>query len=329
MNYKESKQILKEINKAKNIIINCHRSPDADSVGSSLAIFRVLKSLNKDVAVICPSHLSESLIFLPNSEVVEKINFKNFKFEKYDLFICIDSSGVNLITGDWSIKLPEIPVINIDHHKTNSKYGKLNLVDSKVVACAEIIFLVLEDWKAEIDKETATLLLAGILGDSGVFQYPGVTARTIEISLKLIKKGAEKDDIIFNLNRSIDFKDVKFWGEVIRRMHKDDKNKFIWSAISYEVFEKFSKSESGKESAASMFTQCIKETDFGMVMVEETKGNLSVSFRSRTGFDTSNIATALGGGGHIYSSGAKVEGMEFDEAVEKVLSAARKFAQKK
>jgi len=325
MNYKESEQILKEVKKAKKILINCHRSPDADSVGSSLALYQVIKNLGKDVKVICPSNVHEDLKFLPHSDAIEKINFRRFDFGAYDLFICLDSAGTNMVTGDEKIKLPNIPIIVIDHHKTNTKYGKINLVDSKVSSTAEILFLVLEDWRIKTDKNLATLLLAGILGDTGVFQYPGVTTRTMEIGIKLMQKGVNKDEIIFNLSRSINYNEVKFWGEVLERMQKDDDYKFVWSAIPYEVFEKYASPESAKESAASMFTQCVKDTNFGMVMVEETKGNLSVSLRSRTGFDVSKIALGLGGGGHNNAAGGKVSGREFREAVETVLNIARKI----
>jgi phosphoesterase RecJ-like protein len=63
-------------------------------------------------------------------------------------------------------------------------------------------------------------------------------------------------------------------------------------------------------------------------MEEREDGELSVSFRSRSGFDVSEIAKEVGGGGHKAAAGARVEGLPFDEAVEKVLEAARKYAKK-
>ena len=80
------------------------------------------------------------------------------------------------------------------------------------------------------------------------------------------------------------------------------------------------------ESSANLFGEIVADTDFGMIMTEQEKNILSVSFRSRIGFDTSAIAKELGGGGHVYASGAKVEGLSFSKAVEKVLQTARKYA---
>jgi len=77
-----------------------------------------------------------------------------------------------------------------------------------------------------------------------------------------------------------------------------------------------------------LFTQVVDETDFGFLAVELERNRLAISFRSRTGFDTSVIAKSLGGGGHIYASGAKIENMQFDKAVEKLLEVTRKYAKK-
>jgi phosphoesterase RecJ-like protein len=331
MNYKESQQILEKIKKAKKIIVNCHTRPDIDSVGSALALYQVIKKLGKNVDVISPSVILENFNFLPFSEKIEKIKYKEFDFTKYDLFISIDSSSWAMVVGMASsdkVPIPKIPLIVIDHHKTNQKFGKINLVDDKITSSAEIIYLILEDWGASVDKNIATSLLAGIVGDTGAFRYPGVTGQTLNIAGKLMEKGADKDKIIHHIYRSVDFKLLKFWGEVLEKMELDELG-FVWSAIPYKIFKKYSKPREGKETAASNFTQIVNGTKFGMVMVEGERGNLSISLRSRTGFDTSKIATALGGGGHIYASGAKILNTEFDEAVEEVLQIARKFAKKK
>jgi len=84
MNYQESKQILEEIKKAKKILINCHRNPDPDSIGSALALYQVVNKLGKIAKVVSPSPISENFKFLPFAEKIEKVNYKNFDFSKYD-----------------------------------------------------------------------------------------------------------------------------------------------------------------------------------------------------------------------------------------------------
>lgn len=326
MNYKESKKILAEIKKAEKILVNCHKSPDPDSVGSAISLYAVLKTLGKEVEIICPSNLPNSLQFLPFSEQVIRVDFEKFNFSDYDLFVVLDSGGWNMVVGDASIPQPNIPIISIDHHKTKEKFGTINLIDSEISSTAEILFLLFKDWKVEINKNTAIALLTGIIGDTGVFRFPGVTSQTLEVAKDLMEKGADKDEAIFNVYGSLSFNLVKFWGEVLNRMEFDEEYEFVWSAVPFEVYKEYSHPEGAKETAATMFARIVEDTDFGIVMVERKEKILSISFRSRTDFDVSEIAVALGGGGHKAAAAAEIKGLEFDKAVKKALRVARKFA---
>jgi phosphoesterase RecJ-like protein len=329
MNYPESQLILEEIKKAKKILLNCHRGPDSDTIGSALSMRRVLIQMGKDATVICPSdELPQSMSYLEGfSSIKYKVDFKKFNFSDYDLFLTMDSSSWDMVTGVKDF-IPQIPTLVIDHHLTNIKYGKINLVDSTVTSTGELVFLVYEDWSIVLDKEMATCLMAGIVGDTGAFRYPGVNARSFKIVGNLMELGADKDQAIHALYRSEPFDQIKFYGEVLSRFEFDKENRFVWSAVPYEIFIKYNKPLTAKESAASSFAQVVEGTEFGFVGVESEKDKLSISLRSRNGFNTSQIAKELGGGGHIYASGAKIE-LPFEEAVEKVLAVCRKYANHK
>lgn len=327
MNYPESQIILEEIKNAKRILVNCHRGPDADSVGSALAMQKVIENLGLSVDVICPSEIPDDLHFLNKSNNIKIIDYTNFNFSDYELFITLDSSTYGMVSGDKSLELPNIKIIVIDHHYTNTKFGSLNLVDEKTTSTAELLFKIFEDWDIKFDKDIATDLLTGILGDTGCFQYTGVGKETLQIASKLIDFGAQKDNIVLNIYKTVEFKTVKFWGKIIENMQKDDNFNFVWSAVPNSVYKEFGEDISAKEDASNLLAPIVNNTDFGLIMVESSLNVLSVSFRSRNGFDVSKIAQEIGGGGHIVASGAKVEG-KFDEAVEKVLIACRKYANK-
>lgn len=328
MNYPQSKHILEEINKAKNILVNCHRGPDLDSVGSALSMSYVLKNLDKNVTVICPSEkIYEDLDFLKGYDnILKKVRFNNFGFDKYDLFLSLDSSTWSMVSGVEGLKIPDIKIIAIDHHHTNDKYGNINLVDESRSSVAELLYLVYEDWEVKVDKDISTALLTGIIGDTGIFKYPNTTIKTFEIAYKLMEIGADKNIIIDKAYRNYDFDLIKFWGEALDLAKVDNKYNFVYSFIPYKVFEKWGKPDNAKEMAADLFSQSTKGTDFGIVGLEREPGNLSLSLRARNDFDTSVIAKELNGGGHKAASGGKVEGIDFEKAVQKVLRVARKYA---
>jgi len=330
MNYPQSQLILDEIKKANKILLNCHRSPDPDSIGSTLALKIVLEGMGKIVEIVCPSEeLDKNVSHLKGySDIKKKVSFNNFNFSVYDLFISTDSSSVDQITGQKGFEIKGTKVISVDHHVTNTKFADITLLDGKVTSVGELMFLIFEDWQIVFSKEIADCLMAAIVGDTGAFKYPGVSAQTFKVASKLMEYGADKDFAVDKIYRSEPFELIKFYGEALSRVQLDKKNKFVWAAIPHEIYAKLNKPALAKESTASLFAQVVEGTDFGFIALEMEKGKLAISFRSRTGFDTSKLAVELGGGGHVYASGGKVEGLPFDQAVEKVLEVCRKYANK-
>jgi phosphoesterase RecJ-like protein len=324
MNYQKSAEILNKIKSVDRIVVNCHRNPDPDSIGSALALFKVLSNMGKKVEIICPTKAYfQTLGFLKNFKKIKTVNFSKFDFSKYQLFIILDSSGWDIVADSQDFTPPRIPTVVIDHHRTNEKFGDINLVDEEVTSTGELLLRVMEDWGIRVDKETATALLTGIIGDTGTFSYHGVGAQTLKAAGVLMEKGANKDNIVQQVFRTVDFKQVQFWGEVIANTKVDNIYKFVWSAIPNKRFVELGGLVGGKESAASLFAGIVEDTDFGIVMVEQEPKKLSISFRSRTGIDVSVLAKKLGGGGHRYAAGARIGGMSFDDAVARVLIMVR------
>ena len=326
MNFRESKKILAEIKKAKNILINAHRGPDPDSIGSALSLYYVIKKMRKNVRLVCPSAVNFDLDYLKHLDKIETVNFAKFDFSKHNLLVTLDSADWYMVSGDRKIPKPDINIIKIDHHETGEKYGNINLIKKEMSSNAELMYYLYEDWGIKITKDLAMALLVGIIGDTGVFRYPNTTTKTLRLAADLIDKGADKERIVASIYSNLDINILKFWGEILREMKFDKKYKFAWAAIPYQTYEDYGKPIEARSMAAGLFAQNVKGVDFGMIMVEDIKKRLSVSIRSKAGFDISPLAVEIGGGGHENAAGAKVSRMEFDSAVKKVLQIARKFA---
>lgn len=329
MNYEKSVKVLEEIKKAKRILINCHYKPDADGIGSALAIYLVLKKLRDfEIDLICPSMLSEAYNYLPNFEKIKQVNYSEFDFSKYDLWIIPDAANWWQISGILDFIPPKIGIINFDHHETNEVGFENSIVSKGLSSTTELLYSVFEDLGIGLNKDIATTLLSGIIGDTGVFRYTNVTPRTLEISKKLMDLGADKNLIVAKTYGSIPFNEMKFWGRILDLMQLEKDYNFVWVAVSLDEYEKYGRPSEAKSASASNFASIVGGTDFGIVIVEEKKDFVSCSFRSRGDFDISKIARELGGGGHKEAAGARIIGLNFDEAVKKVLDIARKYAKK-
>lgn len=328
MNYPESAKILERIKNSKNILVNCHRSPDPDSVGSALSFYHFLKKLGKDVKIISPDVIHPNFKFLPGSSSIERVDFSNVDYSKFDLFISLDSSSWDQCSGVKDLDLPRIPMIVIDHHSTNLRYGQVNLVDDVASSNCEVIFNLFKDWEVEITPDMATILLTGIYSDTVSFNYIK-SSLTLRTASELIDIGADYEQIVINISKSNEPKLLNLYGEMLRDMKVDNNYNFVYVAVPYEIFEKYGKPMNAKSEISGLFFNSVKNTDFGIVMVEQRKNVLNLSLRSRTvGFDVSKIAQELGGSGHKAASGAWFDFKNFDEAVEKVLEVARKYAKK-
>lgn len=327
MNYEESIQILKKIKGSKNILVNCHINPDPDSVGSALAMSCVLKKMGKRVEIISPGTIPVNLIFLDGAKEIKNIGFENLNFKTYDLVILLDSSSWPHATGIKNLPLPKAPIVVIDHHKTNTGFGNFNLID-QVSSTAEILYNLFGDWKVKITKKTATALLTGIIGDTGSFKYTNTTEKVLFVSSKLIDVGADNNEISLNLFNSYGEDELKLMGVLLKNI-KVEKECFTWTSVPYEVYEKYKRPNEAQSEVAGSFIRGIKNTKFGMVIVERKKGFLDISFRSRIkGFDVSELAKEFGGGGHLMASGASFKIDDYNLAVRMVIKKAKRYAEK-
>ena len=324
-----SKKILEEIKKANKILLPLHVSPDGDCIGAVLAMDLFLRSLGKKTKIISYSKIPKNFFYLPGMSEVEILNFAKINLSDFDLHIFLDIAAETMITRSELPKLllKNLKSINIDHHFTNTKFAKLNLIDEKTSSCCELLYELFKYWKVEIDKQTADLLFMGIFTDSGCFQYPSTSAKTFKIVSDLVEKGADLNQTVLMQFRSYSLKTLKYWSRVLENMQIDESEKFVWSKISREELKQLNIQPEEIEGAASLFCPVIKGTEFGIIL-DESEGFVKGSLRSRNNFDVSKIAEKLGGGGHKLAAGFVIKN-SLAEAEEKVLMIVRQSVQTK
>ncbi len=321
--YPEAESILDTIKNSKKIILSLHVSPDPDSTGSNLALYHLLKGMGKDVEILSFDKHPERLTFLPGFSEIKNEGLARKDLSNIDLYIALDSGALSQISR-IPVDFPEtLTIIDIDHHYTNPKYGKINLIDGKIGSCGELLFNLFKQWGVEITQDIANCLFTAIAGDTGMFRYANaVTAQTFSIGADLLQKGASMEQITFNLFQRVPFPAMKFWGFALSRMElvKTKKYSFVWCALSYEDLQKFPDVDS-TSGASDMFFSVAEGTDFGILLTERDKGMVRGSARSRTGIDVGELTGILGGGGHKAAAGFRFEllGKSFQSGTDELL----------
>ncbi len=263
----------------------------------------------------------------------EDITFKKGKVS-YDLIITVDTaefSQLHSIYEKNTQMFNEIPVINIDHHVSNEHFGKINYVDIMASSTTELLFPLLEKLQKEtkeqlIDEDVATLLLTGIITDTGSFQNANTTPKAFDTASELIAYGARQQEIIQYIFKTKQLSQLKLWGRVLSKIQTDEKHRIVWSTISQQDFRD---TGSTYDQTGDVIDELMTNAPGAeiVVLIKEKDNNLiSVSLRSTTSsVDVSKLAGGFGGGGHVQAAGLTIENADLVKAEFDILEAARKF----
>ncbi len=159
---------------------------------------------------------------------------------RHDLIITVclrETKELGALINDHRHFFEETPVINIDVHPANEQHGAINLIDIGAGAASELITGIIEaiDGK-RIDADTATCLLAGIIGETKSFRSAAVTPKTLETASRLVMRGAKREAIVEALFRTRPVETLRLWGRVLARLKADREHRLIWSVLGRADF---------------------------------------------------------------------------------------------
>jgi len=292
------KAILEKIKQYDSIIISRHSRPDGDAIGSSKGLCETLKLSfpNKDIRLINDDY-SEHLAFLGNEDCQVDDTFYS-----QALVIIVDTGTVNRISNKKIHLAKEL--VKIDHHIDVEPYGNLSWVEDYRSSVCEMIADFIKTFEDEIkcNKEIATLLFAGMVTDSGRFQFAETTGETLRLAGYLLDFGIDTATLYANLYLE-DFEFQKFKASVIENMSISP-NGVAYTYVSQEIQKQFFLSSEQASSCVS-FMEKIKGSLIWLAFIENSDGSIRVRLRSR--FVTVNeLAQNYSGGGHAFASGATV-----------------------
>ena len=292
-------QILKCIKKSKNIVIVTHENPDGDAVGSSLAMYHALKGLKKNVDIIIPEY-AKCFNELPGIDEVIKESDK-----VYDLAISLDVATDKLLNV-WVKYFREANQrIVIDHHSTNTMFGDINYVDLSAPACAQVVYMLIKHYRWKITPEIGTCIMAGIITDTGGFQYSGVSKDTFNIAAELLDAGVNISKIykkVFDTKTKSSFELRRI---AIDRMEFLEDGKIAFTYVTNEDERKVNAGVGDYEGIVSE-GRSVEGVEVSIFLHELKDGEFKISLRSNSYVNVSDVCIMFGGGGHIRAAGAKM-----------------------
>ena len=303
MNEEISGAIKARLEKSQNIVIVSHVRPDGDAIGSLLGLGLALQNAGKSVQMVLVDGVPASFKHLEGSELIVSA-----PDGEHDTFITVDSADFKR-TGKIFENFGQ-PDINIDHHKTNEKFGKLNLIEAEEVATAAILTNHLREWGYEITRPIADALLTGIITDTLGFRTSNTTPESLRQCATLMETGADMPDLYMKSLVKKTFPAARYWGAGLSSM--EQKNGIVWGTLTVEDRKKAGYGGNDDADLINMIS-AIDGNKVGMIFVEQSDNHVKISWRAlEPGIDVSPIAKHFKGGGHAAAAGADIPGALHD-----------------
>ncbi len=304
-----SREIRAKLKTANNPLIVSHIRPDGDAIASVIGLGLCLIDAGKKCQMVLLDGIPAKFRFLEGSQHVQK------KMEPgYDLVVALDCSDQKRMGEVFATLAVDI---NIDHHITNERFAKTNLVVPSEPATAAILTRFLPEWGFALSQPVANALLTGILTDTIGFRTSNVSAESLRQAAQLIDAGADLNGAYERALVYQSFSASLLWGLALSRLQR--KGKLAWTSITLE--DRKNAGYSGRDDAdLTNLLSAIENTEIAILFNVQNDCKIKVSWRSNAGIDVSQIAQRFGGGGHPPASGAEINGslQEVEEMVLKV-----------
>jgi len=314
------KQVIEAIKKYKSFVITAHVNLEGDSLGSQLAMKDLLDRLGKKTTIVDSDAVPDHYKFLPGAEAVCNKIDKNMKF---DAMMILDCPTLKRIGRVRELIGKDTPVISVDHHVSNEKFGGVNWVDSNASSAGEMVYRLFKAMNVPLTKETALYLYIAILTDTGSFNYENTSSITHEIAGELLGYGLDPAIVSEKVYERRSVSDLKFLGHVLSTIKLDKKGEVAYLEITKKLLQKTGADISKSEGFVN-YARSIDKVKVAMLFREDPKipNRVNVSFRSKGNIDVNGIASCFGGGGHVKASGCIIDG-NIKEAKAKVLKKVR------
>ncbi|ADQ14754.1 DHH family phosphoesterase [Halanaerobium hydrogeniformans] len=320
---KEINKIIEIFNKEDNFLIAGHVGADGDCIGSVTALTRLLRKKNKSARAYFNRDTLAPFSFLDLNKEEYYDDFERLKkeIESDYILIALDSGNLERVDLEKEIIDSAKYIINIDHHQDNSRFGKINLVDSDKAAVGEMIYAVVKELlNGDIPLEIGTPLATAIITDTGALRYENTSADVLRVLADLVESGVNIYKINKEIFGTVSYKAIVLRGLVLSTLKLSEDGKVAWLYVSRDMMH-----EAGTDYTEGLVNQArdIEDVEIGILFTEEEKEKIKVSLRSNFYAKVNKIASQFDGGGHPRAAGATVE-KDLQTAIKEVVEVAKK-----
>jgi len=294
--------VLQALHAARRVVIATHSPMDGDGLGCGLALQRCLRARGKECLFLTEAPVPPSYLFLPGADGIVLLE-KSAPLPEADLLLGLDAGDPERLGRAWAERAPDTVVLNIDHHRSNPRYGDAAWVDPEAAATGELVFELLTQAGCKLDPVAAQCLLVALATDTGRFCYSSTTARTLEVAAALVRAGAEPDGLQRNLYGALPVSVLTLKARAVKRLQF-----FAGATVCMLVVPEGFGADLGVNGEAVRDLVDLAIGVKGVLVAALVRGlpggGAKVSLRSMDDrADVAALAAARGGGGHLRAAG--------------------------
>lgn len=327
------KRLLEAGKKNEGVILYPHIGADGDALGSSLALYLVLKKLDLDVWLLLDEELSPKLRFMPEWQAAHVFtdDAADEWQKRQTIALAIDCADSDR-TGRRRVVFDEADCkMALDHHVSSGESTNLRFIDAQAAATAEIIADLISDLeellKIELmDRDIASLLMTALVSDTGRFVYSNTTARSFRTAAWLMEYEPDLRLITYQLFDLSSQVRLRLMGRIFTDAEFCYDGKLAIALIDQKLLDEYNATEHDIEGIVSQLRN-VAGVEVSFVLRQLTDGSVKVNIRSSDGFNASEFARGYGGGGHPKAAGMTLKNTDLHQAEEMLRQAASRYLQ--
>ncbi len=311
------KDVGRVIEGGRTFIVTSHVNPEADAIGSMVALTLFLRELSRSVRMVSPSPIPESCRFLdPGGEIVlfdrgrEEALFRDVDA----LFIVDLSSWGQLGAFAEAVRGGDFARVCIDHHRNpDDDIATIVKRDTSAAAAGVLIYEMIAALGGRITPPIAEALLAAVVTDTGSFRFANTDARALRVAADLVEAGAKPEAIFRKVFEDRRWPSVKLLPHVFSTLGKSSNGAIAWVQITGDMLAAAGGRYDDTEGYIDHL-RAVKGVEVCAIFKEGDEGTVRVSLRSTGSVDVEHFARSHGGGGHTRAAGLTFEGT-IEEAI--------------
>ena len=304
--YDEVKKLIEE---AESVSILSHLNPDPDAIGTALGIYNLLKASKKRrVEVVnASSELPRYLDFLSGFEKVKtKIDYDN------SLIIACDCGSIERLGFD----LEGRTILNIDHHRSNDRYGTLNVVFPDYASSSQVAYELFKK-QYEVSVESAECFYAALLSDTRYFTTSSVTARVFDVAREMVEIGVNPAKVAYHFTQRRSLASFRILQRALNSLKLYSDARIAVLTVTREDIAETGATVPDMDGIVD-YARSLATVEVAVFVMELREG-IRVSLRSK-GVDVNAIAAAFGGGGHKVAAGVTFEAGNLQQIIDTIVS---------